>query len=101
MLAGGVWNGQQVVPASWITQSLQPHVDTGAGGYGYQWWTDTLVLNGKSHPVATALGNGGQTLVLIPSLELAVVTTAGIYNDPRVFPIVRGVTEQIAGAIVD
>lgn len=101
VLAGGVWNGQQVVSTSWITQSMQPRVDTGAGGYGYQWWTDTLVLNGRSHAVATALGNGGQTLVLIPSLELAVVTTAGIYNDPRVFPIVRGVAEQIAGAIVD
>lgn len=39
-------------------------------------------------------------LVLVPDLELAIVTTAGIYNDPRVFPVVHSIAEQIAGAIV-
>jgi len=97
MLDGGVWQGRQIVPKSWIAQSTAPQIDTGAGGYGYQWWTDKMAWNGKSIPVAIALGNGGQTLTLVRDLDLAIVTTAGEYNDPRVFPVMR----DIAQAIVD
>ena len=68
MLSDGSWRGQQVVTKSWITQSASPQVDTGAGGYRYQWWTSKLTWNGKALSVATALGNGGQTLVLVPGI---------------------------------
>jgi CubicO group peptidase (beta-lactamase class C family) len=36
----GMWEGQQVVPANWVTQSTAPSANTTPGeiGYGYQWW---------------------------------------------------------------
>jgi hypothetical protein len=36
----GLWEGQQIVPASWIDQSTTPRAKTKAGdlGYGFQWW---------------------------------------------------------------
>ena len=47
-LNGGVWNGEQIVPAEWVTASVTPdgaHLQPGANpnsdwvmGYGYQWW---------------------------------------------------------------
>lgn len=33
----GQWNGQQLVPADWIAQSIRPQAPGGAL-YGYQWW---------------------------------------------------------------
>lgn len=41
MLAqGGQWQGQQIVPEDWITDSTAPSANTapGAISYGYQWW---------------------------------------------------------------
>lgn len=40
MANGGIWQGQRVVPADWITESTRASAPTAAGepGYGYQWW---------------------------------------------------------------
>lgn len=99
MLADGVWRGRQVVPKSWIAQSTSLHIDTGAGGYGYQWWTTTFAWNGRSLDAALALGNGGQTLTLIPDLELAVATTAGDYNDPKIFPVMQDIVQRVVNTV--
>jgi CubicO group peptidase (beta-lactamase class C family) len=41
-------------------------------GYGYLWFTGTL----SGHPVAWAWGYGAQFALIVPSLRLAVTTTA-------------------------
>ena len=40
ILQNGEHNGQQLVPADWIAESVQPSAPTESGkiGYGYQWW---------------------------------------------------------------
>ena len=37
---GGIWQGQQIVPADWINAATVPSAKTTADeyGYGYQWW---------------------------------------------------------------
>lgn len=99
MLADGSWQGRQIVPKSWIAQSTRSHIDTGAGGYGYQFWTSQVSWGGRQVAIATALGNGGQTLVLVPDLALAIVTTAGDYNDPRIFPVITNIAQRITETI--
>ena len=39
-LQGGMYNGQQVVPADWVAESTTPSAPTAVGEckYGYQWW---------------------------------------------------------------
>lgn len=32
----GLWNGQRILPADWVTAATTPKVDR--GDYGYQWW---------------------------------------------------------------
>ena len=40
ILQDGQRDGQQIVPAEWIAESVQPSAPTAPGkiGYGYQWW---------------------------------------------------------------
>ncbi|MFL6658757.1 MAG: serine hydrolase domain-containing protein, partial [Massilia sp.] len=82
MLDHGMWQGRQLVPAQWIAQSTTTHLPTGDGlGYGYQWWTGKVEANGKQHPWFAGIGNGGQRLFVVPTLDLVVVVTAGDYGN--------------------
>jgi CubicO group peptidase (beta-lactamase class C family) len=86
VLNNGRWGDKQVVPAQWLKQAHTPHavVQPARGeepkiDYGYQWW---LVNHGTEQPWTVARGNGGQTIFVVPSLNLVVATMAGNYNAP-------------------
>jgi CubicO group peptidase (beta-lactamase class C family) len=106
-LQQGQWDGQQVVPADWVLESLTPHAypknvvdildEKGdkdyqasqvawvshkfmkyfADGYGYQWWLD-------KHGNYNALGTSGQYLMVAPEANLVVMVTNSS-NDTGVF----------------
>lgn len=69
-LHDGNWNGQQLVPASWVQDSITPTANSG-GRYGYQWWI--MQVAGVQGPVFYANGHDGQFTYVIPSLDLVVV----------------------------
>ena len=79
-LNGGTWNGRRVVPRSWVETStaLQATAPTGSDGYG--WHRYQLKSRGQTYDEYEANGNGGQFLIVIPKLDLAVVFTAGNYG---------------------
>jgi CubicO group peptidase (beta-lactamase class C family) len=88
VLAKGAWNGRQVVPAEWIEQSTQPHIDaTDFLFYGYQWWLGRVLIEGRELPWIAGFGLGGQRLFIVPALDLTVVITAGRYAGPAQHPI--------------
>jgi len=72
---GGRANGRQVVPGEWVELSLKPRVrsrrDT-ERQYGYGWWIRRTA--GLQTPYAW--GFGGQFIVLVPEIDLVVVTTS-------------------------
>lgn len=98
-LQQGRWDGEQVIPADWVRQSLTPSayppnaVDVldadmsknqeassrnwvgqrffrpFADGYGYQWWLDR-------DGYYAALGNGGQYIMVAPEENLVFVVTS-------------------------
>ena len=78
-LNNGVLNNRQIVPASWIQESLKDHT-IGIGnwgvmkniGYGYLWWLGEIA----NYKVFTAIGHGGQFVLCVPDLDLVVATTA-------------------------
>lgn len=86
LLAGGTWQGRQVVPADWVAATLQPRIAIGSGPlrYGHHWWAGTVPRGGRTLPWTAAFGNGGQRLFVVPELELAVVLTAGVYNSETI-----------------
>jgi len=89
MLRGGRWNGEQVVPAHWITESTRYHSDAalyGTDGYGYMWWVARdhnkfPHLPGVSLPEGSysARGAGGHYLMVIPEMDLVIVHRVDTY----------------------
>jgi CubicO group peptidase (beta-lactamase class C family) len=83
MAEDGRWRGTQVVPQSWVTESLQPRVLPAwrvppmvVDGYGYLWFSGIL----NRHRAFWGWGYGAQFTLLVPTLRLAVSTSA---NAPR------------------
>jgi CubicO group peptidase (beta-lactamase class C family) len=102
VLAGGRWNERQVVSKAWIGTSTTPKVK-GTDGliYGYLWWLGRSLLNGREVHWVGALGRGGQSIRIVPELDLVVVVTAGYYQDysPRAFQAQSGVFRDVLRGI--
>jgi CubicO group peptidase (beta-lactamase class C family) len=102
VLAGGRWNDRQIVSKAWIETSTAPKIKATDGlSYGYLWWLGRSVLNGREVHWAGALGRGGQSIRIVPELDLVVVVTAGYYQDysPQAFKAQYGVFRDVLRAI--
>jgi CubicO group peptidase (beta-lactamase class C family) len=102
VLAGGRWNGRQIVPASWIETSTALKLKaTDNQSYGYLWWLGRSKHDGRAVTWIGALGRGGQSIRIVPELDLVVAVTAGYYQDysPRAFQLQYGVFQDVLRAI--
>jgi CubicO group peptidase (beta-lactamase class C family) len=106
----GRWRGRQVVPEAWIAESLRPHAATGielagvaphGAGYGYHWWTGRFPWRERELACSAAFGNGGQRILVVPELDVAVVTTAGDYGSIEIAIAVNRLLAQIVATIVE
>jgi len=85
----GEYKGNQIVPASWVEESLTryseginlsgwiPGITSSVGnfrrlGYGYQWWS---ARSGR-HQFYYAAGHGGNLIILLDDLDMVIVTSA-------------------------
>ncbi len=77
----GMWNGEQLLPASWVAASRQPCAANKLHWYGYQFWLNGVDENDTTkrrfNDVPADLffcnGFGGQGVFIIPSEKLIVV----------------------------
>ncbi|MEO5825429.1 MAG: serine hydrolase [Gemmatimonadales bacterium] len=89
-LRGGKWHGRQVVSAEWVDVSTSKHSDVPDGSTdGYAWHRHTLTAGGRAYETFEAGGNGGQFMIVIPALDLAVAVTAGNYGQYQVWRRIR------------
>jgi CubicO group peptidase (beta-lactamase class C family) len=89
VLTGGMWNDRRVVSKTWIEDSTSPHVHgEGLFFYGYQWWLGRSLVNRREVQWISAVGWGGQRMYIVPSLDLVVVVTAGLYDNPILMPVI-------------
>lgn len=102
-LNNGSWQGQQLISADWIADTVVKRVDisswaTYSEAYGFQWWLDDL--NYKDQPVETWVtsGYGGQYLFVIPSLDLVVGFTGRNYSPG---PGISNLYSMMHGHILD
>jgi CubicO group peptidase (beta-lactamase class C family) len=91
----GSWRGTRVVDESWVHASTQPHarIDESTE-YGYLWWLKSFRSGEKSYPAFFMSGNGGNKVVVIPSLDMAVVITSTNFNT-------RGMHQQTEKLLTD
>ncbi len=85
LLQDGVWEGQRLLPQGWVELATRTHIDTTEStgstestkstespdwrqGYGYQFWISRHGFRGD--------GALGQFCLVVPELDLVVVTTA-------------------------
>jgi CubicO group peptidase (beta-lactamase class C family) len=85
LIDGGLHDGRQVVPATWLEESLKPAVRiSDRRQYGYHWYLGNAAYESPEGRRRArwfgAMGNGGQRLTVLPELELVAVITAGNYN---------------------
>ena len=69
LLNHGVWEGKQLLPASWVEQMTSKQMEAGDEDYGYQMWQ-------CEYPGAVRLdGALGQYVLIIPDKDMVVVIT--------------------------
>jgi CubicO group peptidase (beta-lactamase class C family) len=102
-LSRGKWNGKQIIADSWLSESIvvrtvmNPDAAGEGDRYGYGWHLGSLAVDGKRYEFINAGGNGGQLMAVVPSLDLAVMITAGNYNQ---YPVWNTFMEQVVGAAI-
>jgi CubicO group peptidase (beta-lactamase class C family) len=102
VLAGGQWNGRQIVPKSWIETSTAVKLKATSGqSYGYLWWLGRTQANGRMVDWVGGLGRGGQSIRIVRELDLVVAVTAGYYQDysKEAFRLQYGVFKNVLQAI--
>ena len=83
MLHEGDWDGNQVVPANWVAESvslvtpneqMNPESTRESGfGYGYMWWVfDAAKFPAEFHGGYAGRGHFGQYIVVLPALDIVI-----------------------------
>jgi CubicO group peptidase (beta-lactamase class C family) len=98
MVNDGVWNDQRLLSTEWIQTSTaelnetEPSWQKHKFHHHYLWWQFNEMVNGTRIRAFYASGNGGQTIMFIPKLEMVITMTTGNYNtnlEPQSVEIIR------------
>jgi CubicO group peptidase (beta-lactamase class C family) len=84
-----------------MTPRLEASTGSGAFFYGYLWWRGRSLFKGREVHWPAGLGRGGQSIRVVPELDLVVVVTAVYYQDysPQAFRVQSGVFRDVLRAI--
>lgn len=78
---GGEWNGRQVLPQTYVQESLSAR----SAFYGYQWWVMNQAYFGRAVPIAVsaALGLDGQKIYVWPDADVVLVVHTLYEHSPN------------------
>lgn len=101
-LRDGMWHGERVLPAGWVSFSVTPAPAAPQGQYGAQWWLnagaaeDTVRRPFRSLPRGfyRAAGYEGQMVGIVPSADLVIVRL-GLSRPDGAFDL-----EELVGEVV-
>jgi len=98
-LDDGRIGSRQVVPSAWIKASFQARAQSTRHPdryYGYGWWIGDMA----GFRCAYAWGYGGQFIVLVPDLDLVVVTTSSSTPGPQRREHTRRVYDLVENLVI-
>jgi CubicO group peptidase (beta-lactamase class C family) len=88
----GMWDGEQVIPSSWIEDSVKSQIKAKEPqDYGYLFWIEEITdtVNNRTYSMYQAYGSGGQIIIVIPELDMVIVITCNRAISPTVKPMTR------------
>jgi len=104
-LQKGRWEGEQVIPATWVEESIAPRYLTGATGdeaYGYLWWSQPYTFEETTLRAYFGKGFGGQRPIFLPELDLVIVLTGwNILPGQPFFHAMEAIERVISAIIID
>ncbi|MEM7249104.1 MAG: serine hydrolase [Acidobacteriota bacterium] len=104
LASDGAWNGRQVVPSAYLERARTPttrHVSMGLH-YSAQFWLVPVELpDGTATLAMAALGRGGQACLVVPELDLVLVSTADNPTEPNQTASVTWLRDVVLPAISD
>jgi CubicO group peptidase (beta-lactamase class C family) len=80
MLNGGTWQGRRILSREFVARASAPLYHLRGIQYGYLWWGIDYPYKDRTVHAFFAGGAGGQTVMVIPALDLVVATYAGNYS---------------------
>ena len=82
ILQRGNWQGQQIVPADWVTAMTTPQAKDGSA-YGFQWWIPPQAAPGE----VMAQGIYGQYIYINPALDVVIAVNSADrgFEEPGVY----------------
>ena len=114
MLDKGSWHGQAILSPEFAAKASSAIYHLRNIEYGYLWWSENYPFKSRTVRAFSARGAGGQTVTVVPELDLVVTTMAGNYfsrkgqfaasTDPiprSILPAVRETGDDPAAPVVE
>jgi CubicO group peptidase (beta-lactamase class C family) len=80
-LDSGVWKGKRILDADFVRKAGTPRYEMSGIHYGLAWWVIDYPFRGQTIQGFFASGNGGQTVMAIPKLDMVITIFAANYQD--------------------
>lgn len=102
VLNQGRWQGQQLVTADWIQQITNVHtsIPERRETYGMLWWQTVIEHEDKPISMIYAHGNGGNFIVIVPTLDLVAAFTGDAYNSEQQFIPLRLLVDSVIPSVL-
>ncbi len=88
---GGVWDGEQILPPTWVDEVRVPSPTNPQ--YGLHWWLSTT--GGE----LAAIGLGGQQIAVVPGSDLVVVVNSTLGSDTAAAQLVSQIATAFGAAV--
>jgi CubicO group peptidase (beta-lactamase class C family) len=89
----GEWDGRRILSRDWVAEATSPQAQTTQPqDYGYGWWVSR---SGEEISYFRADGNGGQRILVVPSMEAVVVTTGGGFSPDAIFALIPAARHEL------
>ncbi len=83
MLNRGTWQGRRIVSEEFAARAGSPLYHLRNLYYGYLWWCEDYPYKDRTVHTFSARGAGGQTVTVVPELDLVVATFAGNFSSRK------------------